>query len=51
MDEIKKEIENIEKSAERIKTLAEGNNSLTTNATIIQHFCYILKFAYPTFEE
>lgn len=51
MDEIKKEIENIEKSAERIKALAEGNNSLTKNATIIQHFCYILRFAYPTFDE
>jgi len=51
MDEIAKEIENIEKSAERIKVLAEGNNSLTKNAEIIQHFCYILRFAYPTFED
>ena len=28
MDEIRKEIQNIEKSAERIKALADGNNSL-----------------------
>lgn len=51
MDEIEKEIEHIEKSAERIKALAEGNNSLTKNAQIIEHFCYVLRFAYPTFDD
>lgn len=51
MDEIRKEIESIEKSAERIKALAEGNNALIKNATIIQTFCYILRFDTPVFED
>ncbi len=47
MDEIRKEIQNIEKSAERIKALADGNNSLLKNASIILTFVYLLKFNTP----
>ncbi len=47
MDEIRKEIEIIEKSAERLKALAQDNNSVTRNAEIILTFAYILKFAVP----
>jgi len=51
MDEIRKEIRNIEKSAERIKTLAGGNNALIKNASLILTFVYILKFITPSSEE
>jgi hypothetical protein len=47
MDEIKKEIKKIEKSAERIKALADGNNALIKNASIILTFVYILNFCTP----
>ena len=51
MDEIRKEIANMEKSAERLKSLAEGNNAIRKNADIILTFLYILKFITPTVEE
>ncbi len=50
MDEIRKEIANMEKSAERLKLLAEGNNAIRKNADIILTFLYILKFITPTAE-
>jgi hypothetical protein len=51
MDEIRKEIQNIEKSAERIKALADGNKGLIKNASIILTFVYLLKFITPSPEE
>ena len=51
MDEIRNEIRNIEKSAERIKALAGGNNALIKNASLILTFVYILKFITPSPEE
>jgi hypothetical protein len=50
MDEIRNEISNIEKSAERIKALADGNKALIKNASIILTFVYILKFITPKVE-
>ena len=50
MDEIRKEIANMEKSAERLKLLAEGNNAIRKNADIILTFLYILKFITPNAE-
>ncbi len=51
MDEIRNEIRNIEKSAQRIKSLAVDNNSITKNASIILTFVYILKFITCMWEE
>lgn len=51
MDEIRNEIKNIEKSAERIKSLAKGNSALIKNASIILTFVYLLKFITPSVEE
>ena len=51
MDEIRNEIKNIEKSAERIKALAQGNNAITKNASIILNFVYLLKFNTPVADE
>ena len=50
MDEIRKEIANMEMSAERLKSLAEGNNAILKNVGIILTFLYILKFITPTAE-
>ena len=50
MDEIRKEIANMEKSAERLKSLAAENNAIRKNAEIILTFLYILKFITPTAE-
>lgn len=50
MDEIRKEIENIEKSAERLKALATDNNAIAKNAEIILTFIYVLKFITPRVE-
>ena len=50
MDEITKEIANIEMSAERLKSLAEGNNAIKKNADIILTFTYILKSITPAEE-
>jgi hypothetical protein len=47
MEAIRKEIEKIEQSAERIKTLGQGNPSLQRNAKILLDFVYILKFITP----
>jgi hypothetical protein len=50
MDEIRKEIANMEKSAEKLKSLAADNNAIRKNADIILTFLYILKFITPTVE-
>ncbi|HEX2964769.1 MAG TPA: hypothetical protein VHO84_03245 [Syntrophorhabdaceae bacterium] len=50
MDEIRKEIENMEASARRLTQLAEGNNAILKNTEIIQTFLYILKFITPQTE-
>ena len=50
MEEIKREIENIEKSVERLKSLAGDNNAVRKNAEIILTFLYILKFITPVEE-
>jgi hypothetical protein len=50
MDEIRKEIENIEKSAEKLKSLAADNNAIKKNAEILLTFIYILKFITPAAE-
>lgn len=50
MDEIRKEIANLEQSAERLKSLAKDNNSIRRNAEIILTFLYILKFITPGIE-
>ena len=47
MEAIRKEIEKIEESAERIKTLAKDNPSFRRNAEILLHFVYVLKFITP----
>jgi hypothetical protein len=47
MDEIRKEIKNLEQSALRLKSLAEDNNAVRKNAEIILTFLYILKFITP----
>jgi hypothetical protein len=51
MDEIRNEINNIEKSAERIKALAAGNNAVKKNASIILSFVYILRFLTPSLND
>jgi hypothetical protein len=51
MDEIRKEIVNIEKSVERLKSLAKDNNAIKKNAEIILTFIYILKFITPAIED
>jgi hypothetical protein len=50
MEEIRKEIENLQKSAERLKALAKDNNAVRKNAEIILTFLYILKFISPSEE-
>ena len=47
MEAIRKEIERIEQSAERIRSLGQGNPSLQRNAKILLDFVYILKFITP----
>jgi hypothetical protein len=47
MDEIRKEIANLEQSAERLKSLAKDNNAIRKNAEIILTFLYVLKFITP----
>jgi hypothetical protein len=47
MDEIRKEIKNLEQSALRLKSLAQDNNAVRKNAEIILAFLYILKFITP----
>ena len=47
MEAIRKEIEKIEQSAERIKMLGQNNPSLCRNAESLLNFVYILKFITP----
>jgi hypothetical protein len=47
MDEIRKEIKNLEESAERLKKLAKDNNAIRKNAEIILTQLYLLKFITP----
>ncbi len=51
IDEIRKEIRNIEKSAERLKFLAADNKAIWKNASIILTFVYILNFIAPVVEK
>ena len=51
IDEIRKEIRTIEKSAERLKTLAPDNRAISKNASIILTFVYILNFITPIVEK
>ena len=51
MDKIREEIKNIEKSAEKIMALAQGNNAILKNASIILNFVYLLKFNTPVAKE
>ena len=47
IQEIRQEIESLERSATRLTALAADNPSLRTNAEIILTFVYILKFITP----
>ena len=47
IEKMRKEIEAIEASVERLKALAEGNPSILKNAETIKTFTYILKFITP----
>ena len=47
IEQIKHEIEVIEESASRLKTLAEDNPAIRKNAEIILTFVYLLKFLTP----
>jgi len=45
--QIKREIETLEESATRLKSLAQNNPAILKNAEIILTFIYILKFITP----
>jgi hypothetical protein len=47
-EEIRNEIERIEASAMRLRTLGQDNPAILKNAEIILTFVYILKFITPT---
>jgi hypothetical protein len=47
MKEIRKEIENIEKSVNKLISMSDENNAIRKNAEIILTFLYILKFITP----
>jgi hypothetical protein len=47
MKEIRKEIENIEKSVNKLIDLADENNAVRKNAEIILTFLFIMKFITP----
>ncbi len=47
MKAVRKEIEKIEQSAEKIKMLGQDNPSLRRNAEILLNLVYILKFITP----
>jgi hypothetical protein len=51
IEEIRREIEKIETSAERLKSLAVDMPSVRKNAEIIQTFVYILKFITPSLQK
>ncbi len=50
MDEIRKEIKNIEESTERLKALAKDNRAVRKSAEIILMHLYLLKFITPETE-
>jgi hypothetical protein len=50
MDEIRMEIRKMEESAERLKSLAGGNNAIRKNTDIILIYLTILKFITPETE-
>jgi hypothetical protein len=47
IEKMRKEIETIEVSAERLKALAEGNPAILRNTEAIMTFVYLLKFITP----
>ena len=47
IEQIRHEIETIEESANRLKTLAQDNPAIRKNAEILLTFVYILKFITP----
>lgn len=47
IEQIRREIEEIEESANRIKTLAVDNPAIQKNAESILTFVYLLKFITP----
>ncbi len=47
IEEIKNEIRAIEKSANRLKALANDNPAIRKNAEILLTFVYLLKFITP----
>lgn len=47
IEEIRREIEKIEESALRVKTLARDNPAIQRNAEAIMTFAYLLKFITP----
>ncbi len=47
MEEIRKEIARIEKSAKKLKELANDMPGITTNADVILTFVFLLKFLTP----
>ena len=49
--EIRREIENLEASATRLKALAKDNPAILKNAEILLNFIYILKFITPEIEK
>ena len=46
-EQIRTEIEKIEKSAKKLQTLAQDNPAILKNADILLTFVYILKFINP----
>jgi hypothetical protein len=47
IEQMRREIEVIEESANRLKKLAEDNPAIKKNAEIISTFVYLLKFITP----
>jgi hypothetical protein len=47
IEEIRRELEKIEESALRVKTLAQDNPAIQRNAEAIMTFTYLLKFITP----
>lgn len=47
LEQIRREIETLEESATRLKTLAQDNPAILKNTQIILTFVYILKFITP----
>ena len=51
IEEIRREIDKIEESALRVKTLAQDNPAILKNTQIILTFIYVLKFITPGKDE